>query len=102
MKLPCRLVFNETLINIRCPPQGYIPKLRSMGQLPAPIYTFGFGNGLRSGLLKSIAEFTGGNYAFIPDPGMIVRRLMITMRHLDSLCWIQSFVLPVIVLTSGS
>lgn len=43
-----------------------------MEQLPASIHTFGFGYNLRSGLLKSIAEFGGGNYSFIPDAGMIV------------------------------
>jgi len=55
----------------RCPPAGYIPKLRSMSKLPATIHTFGFGYSLRSGLLKSLAEFGNGNYAFIPDAGMI-------------------------------
>lgn len=42
-----------------------------MMPLPATIHTFGFGYSLRSGLLKSIAEIGGGNYAFIPDAGMI-------------------------------
>ena len=56
----------------RCPTQGYVPKLRSMGKLPATINTFGFGYNLRSGLLKSIAEVGGGNYSFIPDAGMVV------------------------------
>jgi hypothetical protein len=43
-----------------------------MEELPATIHTFGFGYNLRSSLLKSIAEVSGGNYAFIPDAGMIV------------------------------
>jgi hypothetical protein len=43
-----------------------------MEPLPATIHTFGFGYELRSGLLKSVAEVGGGNYAFIPDAGMIV------------------------------
>lgn len=43
-----------------------------MEQLPATIHTFGFGYNLRSGLLKSIAEFGNGDYSFIPDAGMIV------------------------------
>lgn len=55
----------------RCPPAGYIPKLRAKLPLPATIHTFGFGYHLRSGLLKSIAEIGSGNYAFIPDAGMI-------------------------------
>lgn len=38
---------------------------------PATIHTFGFGYQLRSGLLKSIAEIGNGNYAFIPDAGML-------------------------------
>lgn len=42
-----------------------------MGPLPATIHTFGFGYKLKSGLLKSIAEIGRGNYAFIPDAGMI-------------------------------
>ena len=42
-----------------------------MFPLPAAIHTFGFGYYLRSGLLKSIAEIGSGNYAFIPDAGMI-------------------------------
>jgi hypothetical protein len=53
--------------------QGYIPKLRQY-DLPATINTFGFGYSIKSGLLKSIAEVSGGNYAFIPDAGMIVSR----------------------------
>lgn len=56
----------------RCPTQGYVPKLRSMSKMPAIINTFGFGYNLRSGLLKSISEFSGGSYAFIPDAGMVV------------------------------
>jgi hypothetical protein len=43
-----------------------------MSPLPATINTFGFGYEIRSGLLKSIAEAGNGNYAFIPDAGMIV------------------------------
>ena len=39
--------------------------------LPASIHTFGFGYQLRSGLLRSIAEIGAGNYAFIPDAGMV-------------------------------
>jgi hypothetical protein len=57
----------------RCPVQGYVPKLRQY-DLPATINTFGFGYSIKSGLLKSIAEVSGGNYAFIPDAGMIVSR----------------------------
>ena len=64
----------------RCPAQGYVPKLTSMvfkdKVFPAPIHTFGFGNDVKSVLLKSIAEYSEGNYAFIPDAGMIVSSIM--------------------------
>ncbi len=65
------MVMTDGLPNHMCPPQGYVPKLRSYPQLPATIHTFGFGYSIRSGLLKSIAEVGGGNYAFIPDSGML-------------------------------
>lgn len=64
------VLYNSHLL-YRCPPQGYVPKLRAKLPLPASIHTFGFGYHLRSGLLKSIAEIGNGNYAFIPDAGMI-------------------------------
>jgi hypothetical protein len=35
------------------------------------INTFGFGYDIRSGLLQSIAEVSNGNFAFIPDAGML-------------------------------
>ncbi|GME60439.1 hypothetical protein PAAG_11560 [Neofusicoccum parvum] len=35
------------------------------------VHTIGFGYEIRSGLLQGIAEAAGGNYAFIPDSGMI-------------------------------
>jgi hypothetical protein len=55
------------------PAQVYVAKLSTMlPTLPAPIHTFGFGYSICSGLLKSIAEITDGNYAFVPDAGMIV------------------------------
>lgn len=58
--------------NSQCPPQGYVPKMRQMGPLPAAIHTFGFGYSLRSGLLKSIADVGGGSYSYIPDSSMLV------------------------------
>lgn len=70
--MPALMVLTDGMPNHMCPAQGYVPKLRSMGKLPATIHTFGFGYYLRSGLLKSIAEVGGGNYSFIPDAGMIV------------------------------
>jgi len=72
--MPALMVLTDGMPNHMCPAQGYIPKLRSMGKLPAAIHTFGFGYQLRSGLLKSIAEVGGGNYSFIPDAGMIVNK----------------------------
>ena len=69
---------------LRCPPAGYIPKLRSMPPFSASIHTFGFGYNLRSGLLKSLAEFGGGNYAFIPDAGMIGTVFVHAVANLQS------------------
>lgn len=71
-RVPALLVLTDGIPNHRCPPKGYIPKLKTMTPLPATIHTFGFGYNLRSGLLKSIAEVGGGNYSFIPDAGMVV------------------------------
>ncbi|KAG6279720.1 hypothetical protein E4U47_002740 [Claviceps purpurea] len=65
------MVLTDGMPNHGCPQQGYIPKLKAMQPLPATLDTFGFGYGVRSGLLKSLAEFGHGNYAFIPDAGMI-------------------------------
>ncbi|KAK5995256.1 hypothetical protein PT974_03655 [Cladobotryum mycophilum] len=48
------------------------------------IHTFGFGYSLRSGLLKSLAEFSGGNYAFIPDAGMIGTVFVHAVANLQS------------------
>lgn len=70
--------------NYRCPPQGYVPKLRTKLPLPASIHTFGFGYHLRSGLLKSIAEIGNGNYAFIPDAGMIGTVFVHAVANLQS------------------
>ena len=64
------------LIKIRCPQQGYVPKLRTY-EMYASMHTFGFGYRIRSGLLNSIAEVGGGNYAFIPDAGMIVSTVLL-------------------------
>ncbi|EPE10829.1 u-box domain containing protein [Ophiostoma piceae UAMH 11346] len=70
-RVPSIMVLTDGLPNFLSPAQGYIPKMRTLAPSPAPIHTFGFGYHLRSGLLKSISEFTGGNYSFIPDAGMI-------------------------------
>lgn len=70
-RVPSIMVLTDGLPNHMSPAQGYIPKMRSLLPSAAPIHTFGFGYSLRSGLLKSISEFTGGNYSFIPDAGMI-------------------------------
>lgn len=63
---------------------GYIPKLRTMMPFPGSIHAFGFGYRLRSGLLKSIAEIGGGNYAFIPDAGMIGTVFVNAVANLQS------------------
>ena len=71
---PSLLVLTDGMPNHMCPKQGYVNKLRPMlSDMPrAPtINTFGFGYSIRSTLLQSIAEVGQGNYAFIPDAGMI-------------------------------
>ncbi|KAK1836764.1 ribosomal protein L13e-domain-containing protein [Podospora conica] len=82
--MPALMVLTDGLPNEGCPPQGYIPRLRSMGKLPATIHTFGFGFILKSGLLKSIAEVGGGNYSFIPDAGMIGTVFIHAVANLQS------------------
>lgn len=83
-RVPAIMVLTDGEPNHMCPAQGYIPKMRSMNPLPATIHTFGFGYSLRSGLLKSIAEFSGGNYAFIPDAGMIGTVFVHAVANLQS------------------
>jgi hypothetical protein len=83
-RVPAIMVLTDGQPNYMCPPQGYVPKLRAMGKLPAAIHTFGFGYDLRSGLLKSIAEVSGGNYAFIPDAGMIGTVFVHAVANLQS------------------
>ncbi|KAF7543440.1 hypothetical protein G7Z17_g10737 [Cylindrodendrum hubeiense] len=83
-KVPAVMILTDGMPNHMCPPAGYVPKIRAMGQLPATLHTFGFGYQLRSGLLKSIAEIGGGNYAFIPDAGMIGTVFVHAVAHLQS------------------
>ncbi|KAG9251324.1 hint-domain-containing protein [Emericellopsis atlantica] len=70
-RVPSMMVLTDGMPNQMNPAAGFVAKLREMLPLPASISTFGFGYELESGLLKSIAEIGGGNYAFIPDAGMI-------------------------------
>lgn len=70
-RVPAVMVLTDGVPNHMCPPQGYVPALKAMGNMIPSISTFGFGFTLRSGLLKSIAELGRGNYSFIPDVGMI-------------------------------
>ncbi|KAJ9142426.1 U-box domain-containing protein [Pleurostoma richardsiae] len=83
-RLPALMVLTDGMPNHMCPPQGYVPKLKQLAPLPATIHTFGFGYNLRSGLLKSIAEIGGGNYAFIPDAGMIGTVFVHAVANLQS------------------
>ncbi|KAI0878626.1 U-box domain-containing protein [Hypoxylon argillaceum] len=78
------MVLTDGQPNYMCPGQGYVTKLRSMSPLPAIINTFGFGYFIRSGLLKPIAEASEGNYAFIPDAGMIGTVFVHAVAHLQS------------------
>ncbi|KAH8761675.1 hypothetical protein F5883DRAFT_647149 [Diaporthe sp. PMI_573] len=63
---------------------GRVPALKAMGAIVPSVHTFGFGYTLRSGLLKSIAEFGAGNYAFIPDAGMIGTVFVHAVANLQS------------------
>ncbi|KAI0912645.1 hint-domain-containing protein [Ustulina deusta] len=81
-RVPALMVLTDGQPNHMCPPQGYVRKLRTMGHLPATINTFGFGYEIKSGLLKSIAENCNGNYAFIPDAGMIGTVFVHAVAHL--------------------
>lgn len=82
--VPAIMVLTDGRPNHMCPPQGYVPALRDMDPIVPAIHTFGFGYQLRSGLLKSIAEFGGGNYAFIPDAGMIGTTFIHAVANLQS------------------
>ncbi|CAH0014688.1 unnamed protein product, partial [Clonostachys rhizophaga] len=83
-RVPALMILTDGKPNHMCPEQGYIPKLRSMESLPGSVHTFGFGYNLESGLLKAIAEFGGGNYAFIPDAGMIGTVFVHAIANLQS------------------
>lgn len=83
-RVPAVMVLTDGVPNHMCPPQGYVPALNAMGGIVPSIHTFGFGYTLRSGLLKSIAEFGGGNYAFIPDAGMIGTVFVHAVANLQS------------------
>lgn len=83
-RVPAVMVLTDGVPNHMCPPQGYVPALKAMGGIVPSVHTFGFGYTLRSGLLKSIAEFGGGNYAFIPDAGMIGTVFVHAVANLQS------------------
>lgn len=83
-RVPAVMLLTDGLPNHMCPPAGYVPALRAMGNIRPTIHTFGFGYQLRSGLLKSIAEFGRGNYSFIPDTGMIGTVFVHAVAHLQS------------------
>ena len=76
--VPALFLLTDGMPNFMCPIEGYVPALRPLlkkaGEaLPImpTVHTIGFGYEIRSGLLQGIAEAAGGNYAFIPDSGMI-------------------------------
>ncbi|KAF5008608.1 hypothetical protein FDECE_5116, partial [Fusarium decemcellulare] len=84
VNVPAVMVLTDGMPNHMNPAAGFVPKIRAMGSLPASIHTFGFGYHLRSGLLKSIAEIGGGNYAFIPDAGIIGTVFVHAVANLQS------------------
>jgi hypothetical protein len=80
-------VLTDGMPNHMCPPQGYVAKLQPMlAEMSSPptIHTFGFGYEMRSELMQSIAEVGNGNYAFIPDAGMIGTIFVHAMANLFS------------------
>lgn len=83
-RVPAVMVLTDGVPNHMCPPHGYVPALKAMGGIVPSIHMFGFGYTLRSGLLKSISEFGGGNYAFIPDAGMIGTVFVHAVANLQS------------------
>jgi hypothetical protein len=83
-RVPAVMVLTDGVPNHMCPQQGYVPALKAMGAIVPSVHTFGFGYTLRSGLLKSIAEFGAGNYAFIPDAGMIGTVFVHAVANLQS------------------
>ncbi|KAJ8128203.1 hypothetical protein O1611_g5434 [Lasiodiplodia mahajangana] len=83
-RVPALMVLTDGQPNRGHPNRGYVNKLRYMSPLPAVIHTFGFGYSIKSGLLKAIAEATDGNYAFIPDAGMIGTVMVHAVAHLQS------------------
>ncbi|KAJ4424861.1 hypothetical protein N0V82_000364 [Gnomoniopsis sp. IMI 355080] len=83
-RVPAVMLLTDGIPNHMCPPAGYVPALRTMGNIRPTIHTFGFGYKLRSGLLKSIAELGRGNYSFIPDAGMIGTVFVHAVAHLQS------------------
>jgi hypothetical protein len=80
-------VLTDGMPNHMCPPQGYVAKLQPIlagMSSPPTIHTFGFGYEMRSELMQSIAEVGNGNYAFIPDAGMIGTIFVHAMANLFS------------------
>jgi len=58
-----------------------VPKLLERKEIIPAIHTFGFGDELRSGLLKSIADVGRGGYSFIPDSSMLVGVFIIPSKN---------------------
>ncbi|KAH8204278.1 hypothetical protein TruAng_001564 [Truncatella angustata] len=83
-RVPAVLVLTDGQPNLQDPLQGYVAAIRNMAPLPATVHTFGFGNDIKSGLLKSIAEIGGGSYSFIPDAGMVGTVFVNAVAHLQS------------------
>lgn len=83
-RVPAVLVLTDGMPNHMCPHGGYVPALRALDGIIPTIHTFGFGYHLRSGLLKSVAEYGRGNYAFICDAGMIGTVFVHAVAHLQS------------------
>lgn len=66
------------------PANGWLKGIQQLGKLPAAIHTFGFGYGLKDGLLQTIAEVGGGSYCFISDIGMVGTAIIHATANLQS------------------
>jgi len=84
------------------PTRGFEAELKRYAEnnngYPAAIDTFGFGYSLDSQVLSLISSKTGGNYCFIPDPGMVGDLFSNAMANVLSIYTTES----TISITTGS
>ncbi|KAK8078732.1 hypothetical protein PG994_002539 [Apiospora phragmitis] len=83
-KVPALMLLTDCEPNKGTPREGYAKALRARGSLPTSIYTFGFGEGIRSGLLSAIADVGTGYYGFIPNSSVLCTVMVNAVVHLQS------------------